>query len=119
MDMSKIEDKKAIDALADIIEYLEPICSDDEVVEAWKEKNKLKVCSKALKNHKDEVIMILATLEGVPVEEYHCNLATLPGELFQIMFNPTLISGFGLQFQKIAVDVFGTAMENTPATETT
>lgn len=82
MKLSEYKNEDAIEVIADIIEPLSAIFTDDEIK---KEKNKMKAISKALKKYKKEVIQILARIDGVPVEKYECNALTLPIKVLEVM----------------------------------
>lgn len=82
MKLSEYKNEDAIEVIADIIEPLSAIFTDDEIK---KEKNRMKAISKALKKYKKEVIQILARIDGVPVEKYECNALTLPIKVLEVM----------------------------------
>lgn len=82
MKLSDYKNEDAIEVIADIIEPLSAIFTDDEIK---KEKNRMKAISKALKKYKKEVIQILARIDGVPVEKYECNALTLPIKVLEVM----------------------------------
>lgn len=82
MKLSEYKNEDAIEVIADIIEPLSAIFTDDEIK---KEKNRMKAVSKALKKYKKEVIQILARIDGVPVEKYECNALTLPIKVLEVM----------------------------------
>lgn len=80
--LSEYKNEDAIEVIADIIEPLSAIFTDDEIK---KEKNRMKAISKALKKYKKEVIQILARIDDVPVEKYECNALTLPIKVLEVM----------------------------------
>lgn len=94
MKFTDIKDEAAIEALADIIEPAGAIFTDQEVILAYQSGNKLKSISLAIKNHKKEVMTILAALDGVPVENYHVNIMTLPAKLLEILNDKEVMSLF-------------------------
>lgn len=59
-----------LDMMADMIEPLGAIIGDGAVMEAWRQKQWSVAMSIMLRNHKSEVVALLAALDGVPVEEY-------------------------------------------------
>ena len=75
MKLSDYKNEDAVEVIADIIEPLSVIFTDEEIKN---EKNRMKAIAKALKKYKKEVIQILARIYGVPVNEYECNALTLP-----------------------------------------
>lgn len=59
-----------LDMMADMIEPLGEIIGDSDVMEAWRQKQRGAAVALMLRNHKAEVVTILAALDGVPVDEY-------------------------------------------------
>ena len=101
MRLSDFKGEEAIDVLADIIEPLTSIISDKEVQELSKKKN-VKPASyikPMLKNHKKEVIEVLARLDRKTVEEYSENLSllTLPMQILELINDPEVQSLFHSQ----------------------
>lgn len=92
--LSEYKDDEALDLLADIIEPASVIFADDQVKASFKDKNKLKAAKVVIKNHKKEIVEILARLDGVPVKEYHCNVFTLPIVVLQILQDKELVDFF-------------------------
>lgn len=85
MRLSEFKDEQALEVLADLIEPAAEIMTDKEVSAAYDSNNLPHAISVAIKNHKESVIKILATLDGVPVEEYHVNLFTLPVKVLELL----------------------------------
>lgn len=95
--LSEIQDDEAMDLLADIMDPLADICSDPkikEMSEGEKKATKLEVIKYVMKNHKEPLKLIMAKLEGVPVEEYHYNVLTLPLVLLEIFNEPEVAKLF-------------------------
>lgn len=111
--LSEYRDGDALDLLADIMEPAAEIMIDDEVRKAFENDTKLHAASVAIKRHKDAVLQILATLDGVPVEEYHCNIFTLPARVVEILNDEELLSFFTTQAQMTI-----SATSSGPVTET-
>ena len=100
-DFKKLESEEALDALADILEPLSEIMTDEEIRKAYEKKEPLiSIAVRAIKSHTKEIIFILATLEGVPVEEYKCNILTLPMKLLQLLNDKEIKDFFTGQVQK-------------------
>ena len=91
--LSDYRDDDALDLLADIIEPATEIFADEEVKKAFG-KSKLAAIRIAIKHHKHELMQIMARMDGVPVEEYHCNVLTLPARLLQILSDEELTTFF-------------------------
>lgn len=101
MKLSDFKQEEALDVLADIIEPLGMILTDQIVKAKIKEKNKPGAISAAIKNHKKEVIFILARLENKKPEEYSFTLATLPIIILQILNDAELLNFFNSALQDI------------------
>lgn len=110
MKLSEVKGEKALDMLADLIEPVMEIIDDKEISEILKSRDKKKsestkiilskAVAKAIKNHKDAVIRILATLDDVPVEKYECTIMSLPKKLLDILNDPAIFELFTLQGQE-------------------
>lgn len=116
--MMKLSDYKGEEALDLIVEILEPITkimSDKEIAEAYQKVSKLEAIKIAIKNHKKEVIEILAILDGANPAEYEINIFTLPIKILEILNDPELIKLFGLQGQTGGAISSGSVSENIEA----
>lgn len=111
MKLSEVKGEKALDMLADLIEPIMEIIEDKEVSKILKSRhNKDKVdstkiilgraVSAAIKNHKKAVITILATLDDIPVDQYECNLLSLPKKMMDIINDPAIFDLFTSQSQE-------------------
>ena len=94
MKLSDYKDEDALDLLADIIDPATEIIADDEIRKAVRTESKLAVIKIILKNHKRAVMEILAAMDGVPVEDYHVKVWTLPTKLLEIMNDKELMDFF-------------------------
>lgn len=95
MKLSEYKNEAALDLLVDIAEPAAEIFADKEISEALKRGDKkIAVVKNAIKNHKKSVIEILAVLDGIPVEEYSCNVFTIPVKLLEILNDKDLIEFF-------------------------
>lgn len=111
-------DEEALDLLADIMEPAMVIFADPDVRKAFENEHIIKAARVAIKAHKRQIMEILARLEGVPVEEFHCNVLTLPARLMEILSNQELIGFFTEQAQNPSLSVVsGPATENTGGTD--
>ena len=100
--LSDYQDEEALDLLAEIMEPAAEILADAEVKEAWQgTENKIKLARLVIKKHKKAVMEILAAMEGVPVQDYHCNIFTLPARVIEILNDEELLTGFTLQAQEM------------------
>ena len=112
MKLSEYQGEAALDILADLIEPAGEIMSDKEIGDAFKE-NRFKAIGLAIKNHKKAVMKILATMDGVPVEEYKCNVFTLPVKILELLNAPELVQLFPSQCQTGDANSSGSASGNT------
>ena len=112
MKLSEYQGEAALDLLADMIEPAGEIMSDKEIGEVLKE-NRFKAIGLAIKNHKRSVMQIMATMDGVPVEEYKCNVFTLPVKILELLNDPDIVQLFTYQGQTGDAKSSGSASENT------
>lgn len=110
--LSEYENEEALEILADIIEPAAVIFADKEIKKLYETKNKLKIASYAIKAHKKEIIQILAALEQTPIDEYKCNVLTLPLKVIEILNDKELTSFFSQSAEVKQSDVF-TAVKGT------
>ena len=115
MKLSDYKDEAALDLLAELIEPGAEIMSDKEVIEAAKSENWFRLAKIAIKNHKKAVFCILATLDGVPVEQYHCNIFSLPAKLVELFDDPNIAQLFSFAGQTEEQTASGSLTENTEA----
>ena len=100
MRLSEVKGERALDVLADIIEPISEIIADKEVSKTLRSGKKSKAVSLAIKNHKKAVIEVLAALDGKDVNEYECNLLSLPKQVLDIVNDPAVIELFTSQTPK-------------------
>ena len=112
MKLSEYQGEAALDILADLIEPAGEIMSDKQIGDVFKE-NRFKAIGLAIKNHKKAVMQILATMDGVPVDEYKCNVFSLPVKILEILNDPDLVQLFTYQGQTGDAKSSGSASENT------
>ena len=111
MKLSEYQGEAALDILADLIEPVGEIMSDKEIGEVFK-KNRFKGIGLAIKKHKKAVMKIMATMDGIPVEEYKCNVLTLPVKILELLNDPDLVQLFTYQGQTGDAKSSGSASEN-------
>ena len=123
MRLSDYKGEEALDVLADIIEPVTLILGDKEIQELAKGKNvpPIKFVKPMLKNHKKEILEILARLENEPIEEYKekVNILTLPTAILELINDPEIQNLFHSQGQTQVTSLAssGSATENTEASE--
>lgn len=73
MKLSEIKGDRALEVIADIMEPISNLISDPEVKKIFQNNKKEPISKKLpdiIKGHKSDIYKMLATLEGVSVEEY-------------------------------------------------
>lgn len=114
MKLSEIKGEEAMEVLADILESATVIMQDEEIVRGFRKGGeRIKIISTMLRKYKKEIIQILAAMERKPVDEFECNVMTLPAKLIEI-FNDAELMGFF--FSPAETDLSngsGSATENT------
>lgn len=113
MKLSEYKDEDALDVLADLVEPAAEIFSDKEIKVAADGGNRARAVAVAIKRHKKAVIAIMAALERKPVEEFHCNVLTLPIKLIEILNDPDVMALFPFAGQTAERKPSGSLLENT------
>lgn len=91
MKLSEIKGKDAIKTLANLMEPVAKIAGDAKLQAAVKAKKPMPLIAKELlENWPDEVIEILALLDGADPETYEVNLLTLPMKLLEVLNDPEI-----------------------------
>lgn len=111
--ISAYENEDALDLLADIIEPVGEIFADKDIAALIRDGKKTTAIKSAIKNHKKAMIEILARFEGVPVEEYKCNVLSLPTTVLGILNDEDLLGFFTASVQKNTDTSGGNVTENT------
>lgn len=97
MRLSDIKGEAALDVIADIIEPAAKIMADPNIADAFRKKESIaKISSCIIKNHKNEVIDILAALEREDRKIYldKINLLTIPKKLMEMLGDPSILALF-------------------------
>ena len=92
--LSEIKGEDALDVLADVLDYVIEIGTDEEFVEIIRNGDKKGAIKCLLKSHKKEVLGIMAVLDGENPEEYAPNIVKLPAMLVELFNDPDLVSLF-------------------------
>lgn len=117
MKFDEIKNEQAIEVLADMFDPIIEIASDEQIVSAARGNNKVLMVKCILKGHSRAVFELMALSEGVPVEEYECDILTLPIKLLDLFNRPEFGFLFQSQGQKTGETSFGSATENTEVEE--
>ena len=121
MRLSEYKGEEALDVLADIIEPLANIIADEEIQKLNKQANTplIAMVKPAIKNHKKDLIEILARLENQPVEQYEKNMSllTLPKQVMELLNDSEVQSLFQSQGKSEITSLASSssATENTEA----
>jgi hypothetical protein len=95
MKLSEIKGEQALDVLAEIIEPIAEITADEEFIRLTKSNaTKAKIVAYTIRNHKREVIQMLAALELKKPEEFEFTLLTLPQKLKELFDDEEVMSLF-------------------------
>ena len=117
MKLNEIKNEQAIEALANMFDPIVEIASDEKVVSAARGNDKVAMVKLILKDHSRAVFELMALSEGVPVDEYECDIFTLPMKLLDLFNRPELSFLFQSQGQKMGETFSGSATENTEVEE--
>lgn len=121
MRISDFKNEDAIELLADLIEPIGDLISHKEVKEAIQSKqSKLAIAKVMLSSGKNEVLQILAALNGVPISEFTCNPITIFKDLLTLLNDPELseVTDFFTSAQTPTIkDASGFVAENTEGVE--
>ena len=106
--------EESLDLFADLLEPVSAILADKEIADIRKKGgNTVAMVSKAIKNHKAEIIQILSLIDGIPTKEYKVNIISLPIKVLNLLNMPEMQELFTTQGQKSAVAYSGSATEST------
>lgn len=112
MKLSDFKDEKAIQVVADLLVPISKIVANKSTKDA-KDSGVAAFASALLANNKREVMDMLAILNDVPPEDYHCTAASVMVDVLNMLNDPELMQLFGLSRQTEASS--GSASENTEA----
>lgn len=94
MKLKEIKNEKALGMIADLIEPLSKIGQNKELVQMLKNRNIKEAVPKLLRDNPHEIIQVLAILDETPVEDYECNILTLPARLIELFNDPEVLQLF-------------------------
>ena len=120
--LSEVKNDDALELIANTIEPISRILADKEV-EVFKAKAKKKELRKidivkwVLNSHSDDVLEILAALEGEDIETFEISALEIPMMILEILNDEEIVSLFTSQGQTITNASSGSAMANIEAEE--
>ncbi len=113
--LSEIKGEDALDVLADVLDPFAEIAQDEKFVNIVRSgSSKIKIIEYLLRNHKKEVINILAILDGKSLDDFKPSVIQIPIMLLSLLNDPDLVMLFT---SAETVTSSGSAMENTGETE--
>ena len=112
--LSEITGEDALNVLADVLDPMIQVSTDEEFVDACRKRDKSKAIKCLLKNHSKEVLTVLAILDGADVENYNPSIVRIPALLVELFNDPDIVSLFTF---RDTVTSSGSATESTEATE--
>lgn len=115
MRLSELKGEKALEVLGEIIEPAISIMQDKNIVSAARVGNTLEIVKIMCKDHKREVITMLAVLDGEDPATYEVGLLTLPAKLLELLNDPEVQRLFTSQGQMEEATTSGSASESTKA----
>lgn len=108
----------AIDLLADMLEPITEILTDQRIADAVNVgEGRLTIVRKLMKWHKKEILHIMALSEGKDAETYSPNFFALPVKLIELFSQPEMQMLFSSQEQMNVSESSGTATEITTGQE--
>jgi hypothetical protein len=112
--LSEICGEEALDFLANIVEEVAIICEDETFVGLARSKDKMGMVKCLLKDHKREILNVLAYLNDADPEDYKPSVIEIPKMLIELFNDPDFASLF---FSQDTVTSSGSVTENTEETE--
>lgn len=101
MKLTEMTNEQAMNAVADLIDPVCAICSK-ELLAMLSNKDIKGAAKKLLREHQQEVVTILAVLDGVKPEEYRFNPLTLIVKVVGVLNDPEVVQLFTVQLQSVA-----------------
>lgn len=94
MKLSEIKGERAIEIIADLIDPVSVIASDDEFRKLLEADKKIDAVKHLLKQHSKEVLTCMAILNDEDPKEYSPSFVTLPAMLLELLNTPELVELF-------------------------
>lgn len=110
MKLSEIKGERAIEIIADLIDPVSVIASDDEFKQLLEADKKVDAVKYLLKNHSKEVLTCMAILNDEDPKTYSPSFVTLPAMLLELLNTPELVELF---YSGGTVTSSGSPMEST------
>ena len=122
--LSEIKDDEAMDVLAEILEPASNLIKNEKFKIAIRgdkdtKPNRLEAVKIALTENRKDIVTIMAVLEGVPVDEFHYNLFTLPKMILDFFNDKEMLDFFHYQAETDSETPSGSVTENTEESQST
>lgn len=115
MKLSEIKGERALEVIADLIDPIKEIMDDDRFKATIDSGSKLDVVKFLLKEHKHQMLVVLALLNNEDPSTYEPSLLSLPMMVMDLISDPDVMSLFGLQDQNTELASTGPVTENIEA----
>ena len=120
MKLSDYKNEDALEVLADLLEPVQEILTDEGFKDIIKKgiskaEEKVSLAKYLLKNHSKAIIAILARLNGG--DKYEANIAEILTQVLDLINDPVLIDFFASQVRNWGGAISTPAMANTEETE--
>lgn len=113
MKLSDIKGARGFEVLGEIIEPILTIFQDQEIRDLLKT-NRVKGISAALKKYKNELLLIMAVLDGKEVETYNPDIMKIAANIGELLNDPAVLSLF-ISAGQTTETSSGSASESTEA----
>lgn len=94
MKLTEIKGEKAIEAIADLIDPISVIATDEKFRNLLESDQKAKAAKYLLKKHSKEVLLCMAILNEEDPKTYKPNILALPSMLLELLNSPELVELF-------------------------
>lgn len=95
--LSEFENEQGVIVVAKLLQPIARIVANASKID--REKSAIEFVGSMLENNPRDTMEIFAILSETPVEEYHCNGASLLGDTVKLASDKELMALFGLQSQ--------------------
>lgn len=113
MTFYELSGEEALDAVADLMEPFVAIFGDKRVADAYRSGNTILAAKTAIKEHKKDVIRVLAIMEGEDPETYKPSAMALPIQLLKMLNHPEIKELFPSRPSQTPHASSGSVMANT------
>ena len=120
MKLSDYKNEDALDLLADLLDPVSDIMTDKGLRElVVKDGDKMAIAKYVLKNKQQQVVQILARMDGKAVKDYSATITEMFAQLLDVLNDKVMLDFFASQAQNMASASSVSATENTAAADET